>query len=77
MSAVLFLLRRTLKNELLSIIRKPSRFLPYLLLVAVLLFSAFATALDPDADEGLFTLDPRALHLGYVAVQGFFFGISM
>ncbi len=77
MSAVLFLLRRTMKNELLSFFRKRSRFLPYLLLVAVLLFSAFATALDPDADEGLFTLDPRALHLGYVAVQGFFFGISM
>ena len=47
MSSIAFILRKSLKNNILELLRHPGKLVAYLFVAACLLFSALSMALSP------------------------------
>ncbi len=66
MSAILFMLRKSLKNALLDLVHHPLKLIVYLLVIGLLLFSGISSLFIGDIDTPL--LDIRLLHGIYLGV---------
>ena len=69
MSSIAFILRKSLKNNILELLRHPGKLVAYLFVAACLLFSALSMALSPQEELPEF-LDLRIL-------QGIYFALLM
>lgn len=69
MSSIAFILRKSLKNNILELLKHPGKLVAYLFIVACLLFSALSMALAPQEEMPAY-LDIRIL-------QGIYFALLM
>lgn len=70
MNSILYMLRKTLKNEIIDTIRHPLKFLLYLFIILSMIYGA-VTGFVSSAETGSESLDPRVLSGAYMAVLYF------
>ncbi|MFV0529215.1 MAG: putative ABC exporter domain-containing protein [Lachnospiraceae bacterium] len=76
--SIFYLARKTIKNQLLQIKTHPAKAVPYLILVAVMLFSLLPSFFGEGASaESMGTLDSRWLKLGLFAYLMLFWTMSI
>lgn len=75
MSAILYMVRKDVKNRIVALFRHPAKLIMYLLLAALLAFSLINVALAPTAELGETFADIRILHGAYFGILLFFMGM--